>query len=81
AFFVAGCIGTRFGLEVARALLPEARMVRAMGVWIWVYGLAAQQMAWLFRPHFHPTTVFMRPLHSGGSALETIFRLLWDRLH
>ena len=34
-------------------------------------------MAWIFRPHFHATTVFMRPLQSGGSALENLWHLLF----
>jgi hypothetical protein len=79
AFCLAGFLGTRFGLQTARELLPEPRAYRVMVVWMWLYGLVAQQMAWLFRPHFHPTEVFMRPLDSGGSALETIARLLLGR--
>jgi hypothetical protein len=80
AFILAGTIGTRFGLEISAALFPARKTVRVVVVWMWIYGLVAQQMAWLFRPHFHPTDVFMRPLSSGGSALEALFRLLMDRL-
>jgi hypothetical protein len=76
AFFIAGTVGTRFGLEMTQALFPERRMLRVMLAWMWIYGLVAQQMAWLFRPHFHATDVFMRPLSTGGSALETIGRIL-----
>jgi hypothetical protein len=76
AFLLAGMVGVRFGLEIAEGVLPERRTMRVMLVWIWLYGLVAQQMAWLFRPHFHPTNVFMRPLNSGGSALESLFRIV-----
>jgi hypothetical protein len=81
AFLLAGAVGTRFGLETAGALFGERRLMAAMVVWMWIYGLVAQQMAWLFRPHFNPTSVFMRPLSSGGSALEGLFRLLMGRFH
>jgi hypothetical protein len=80
AFMTAGALGSRFGLEMAGGLFPQARMVRVMLVWMWIYGLVAQQMAWLFRPHFHATTMFMRPLGTGGSALESLFRLLLNHL-
>lgn len=80
AFVLSGAIGTRFGLEIAALVLPGRRAMLAMVGWMWVYGLVAQQMAWLFRPHFNPTEVFMRPLNSGGSALESIARILIGRL-
>jgi hypothetical protein len=76
AFALSGWVGTRFGLEIAEELFSQRRMVRVVMAWMWVFGLVAQQMAWIFRPHFHATTVFMRPLTSGGSALETVFRIL-----
>ena len=81
AFLIAGVVGTRFGLEITQALFPERRVLRVMVAWMWVYGLVAQQMAWLFRPHFHATDVFMRPLSSGGSALETVVRILLGWFH
>jgi hypothetical protein len=79
AFLLSGIVGTRFGLEMARALLPP-RPARAVGAWLWLYGLVAQQMAWIFRPHFHATDTFMRPLASGGSALESLYRLIVEQL-
>ena len=36
----------------------------------------AQQMDWIFRPHFNPTHSFMRPLTSGGSALESLAKMV-----
>ena len=63
------------------SLLPEPRFLRVMTAWMWVYGLVAQQMAWIFRPHFNATTCFMRPLQSGGSALESWFSMLFSALH
>jgi hypothetical protein len=81
AFSVAGWVGVRFGMEMAEGLLPERRMLRTMRAWMWLYGLVGQQMAWIFRPHFHSTTVFMRPLQSGGSALEQIWTILTAWLH
>lgn len=77
AFLLAGAVGSRFGLEMTAALLPQPRLRQAMLGWLGVYGLVAQQMAWLFRPHFHPTDVFMRPLNSGGSALTRLAEMLW----
>lgn len=81
AFLLAGTVGTRFGREMTARLLPEPRYVRVMTAWMVVYGLVAQQMAWLFRPHFNATTCFMRPLQSGGSALESWFRTVLEVLH
>lgn len=75
-FLLAGWIGSRFGLEITGGVFPEPRIRRVMLAWMWVYGLVAQQMAWMFRPHFSATTVFMRPLNSGGTALERIIHLL-----
>ena len=80
AFVVAGAVGAGFGMEMAAALFQERRVRGAMLVWMWIYGLVAQQMAYLFRPFFHPTSVFMRPLGSGGSALEVWYRLLAEFL-
>ena len=79
-FSLAGMIGTRFGLDVARELLGSPRRLRVVVAWIWIYGLVAQQMAWIFRPHFHATTVFMRPLNSGGSALQSLAEILFHWL-
>lgn len=76
-FFLSGWIGARFGLEIAARFLHETRFRRVLMVWMAVYGLVAQQMAWLFRPHFSATEVFMRPLDSGGTALERVFSLLF----
>ena len=81
AFTVAGVIGTRFGLEMAGSLFPAPRPRRVMVVWMWLFGLVAQQMAWIFRPHFHPTTYFMPPLESGGTALQRLFQIVVERLH
>lgn len=75
-FLLSGWIGARFGLEITGGVFPELRFRRVMLVWMWVYGLVAQQMAWMFRPHFSATTVFMRPPSSGGTALERIVQLL-----
>jgi hypothetical protein len=77
AFSVCGVVGARFGLEMATGLFREQRLVRLTLGWMAVYGLVAQQMAYLFRPHFNPTNVFMRPLSSGGSSLQAI----WDTLN
>jgi hypothetical protein len=80
AFFLAGLVGTRFGREMTACLLQETRYLRVMTAWMWIYGLVAQQMAWIFRPHFNATSVFMRPLQSGGSALESWARMLLEAL-
>jgi hypothetical protein len=80
AFFVAGVVGTRFGLEITYALFATVRPRRVMVVWMWLFGLVAQQMAWIFRPHFHPTTYFMAPFDGGGSALQRLFQIVVERL-
>ena len=54
-------------------MVPESEILRVVTAWMWVYALVAQQMAWIFRPFFHPTDCFMRPLSEGGSALQTWF--------
>lgn len=76
AFLVCGAVGALFGLEMTRGLFDRSRLVQVVMGWLVVYALVAQQMAWLFRPHFNPTIVFMRPLSSGGSALQSIWELL-----
>jgi hypothetical protein len=76
AFTVCGVVGARFGLEMANGLFGERRLVRLTMGWMAVYALVAQQMAYLFRPHFNPTNVFMRPLNSGGSSLQAIWEIL-----
>jgi len=80
AFFVAGAVGARFCLQAAGHLFRERRVLRVMLAYMLLYGLVAQQMAWIFRPHFHATTVFMRPLDSGGSALQALAETLFRRL-
>jgi hypothetical protein len=74
-FGAAGWVGARFAFEAARAF-GDARLRRVMVAYAVLYGLTAQQMAWIFRPHLTPTTVFMRPLDSGGSALQSIFEVI-----
>lgn len=81
AFTVAGMIGTRFGLEMVHSLFPASRPRRVMLMWMWLFGLVAQQMAWIFRPHFYPTTSFMSPLESGGTALQRLLQIVLERLH
>jgi hypothetical protein len=76
AFLVSGTIGSRFALQAARQVFVRPGSLRVMLAWMWLYGLVAQQMAWMFRPHFTPTSVFMRPLDSGGSALESLVRIV-----
>jgi hypothetical protein len=82
AFVLAGATGARFGREITDALFPERRIRMTVVVWMWIYGLVGQQMAWIFRPHFHATQTFMVPLASGGSALEMWAQelLRWLRL-
>lgn len=81
AFTLSGFIGTQYGLGLARSLFPAPRPRQAMLIWIWLFGLVAQQMAWIFRPHFHPTTRFMSPLDSGGTALQRLFFIVWEWLN
>ena len=69
-------VGTRFGREITDDLFPQARIRKTVLAWMWIYGLVGQQMAWIFRPHFNPTSCFMRPLQSGGSALEGWLEIL-----
>jgi len=76
AFLACGAVGALFGLEMTRGLFDRSRLVQVVMGWMVVYALVAQQMAWLFRPHFNATTVFMRPLSTGGSALQTIWEIL-----
>ncbi len=80
AFGIAGWVGTRFGMEMARALFPVPRAIHVFTLWLWLFGLAAQQMAWIFRPHFHATTTFMHPLASGGTALQRLWDLITGTL-
>jgi hypothetical protein len=80
AFAVCGTVGARFGLEMSTGLFGKQHLVRLMMAWMVVYGLVAQQMAYLFRPHFNPTDVFMRPLNSGGSSLQAIWETVFQVL-
>lgn len=75
AFLVSGTLGVRFGLEAAGAF-GDFRVRRVMAVYTLVFGLSAQQMAWIFRPHFTATSVFMRPVTSGGSALSSVYETI-----
>ena len=84
AFAVAGWCGARFALEATAAVHEDPvlrrRCLVAMRAWMWVYGLVGLQMAWLLRPYFRQTDVFIRPLGEGGSIFEAIARLVFQVL-
>ncbi len=64
-FTVAGIFGVQFQLRGTRALhrVPGEQSAVQIVVrwWILLYGLVGAQMAWLLRPYFTATDVFIRP--------------------
>jgi len=81
-FAVAGAFGAGFLMRVMRELhaqtgeLPRVR--RLVRWWIVLYAIVGAQMAWLLRPYFTVTEVFIRP--RGGNffvaVMQTIFEFL-----
>jgi hypothetical protein len=84
AFAIAGWCGARFAIEATAAMHEDehtrGRCVAVMRGWMAVYGLVGLQMAWLLRPYFRQTEVFIRPLGEGGTVFEALARLLWKVL-
>ena len=80
AFAIAGWCGARFAVEATASVHEEEgirrRCVAVMRGWMWLYGLVGLQMAWLLRPYFRQTDVFIRPLGEGGSVFEAVARLV-----
>jgi hypothetical protein len=64
-FAVAGIFGVQFQLRGTRALHrapgEQKGVQTVVRWWIVLYGLVGAQMAWLLRPYFTPTDVFIRP--------------------
>jgi len=64
-FVVAGSFGVQFMRRGARAVhrTPEERraLERVVNWWMVLYALVGAQMAWLLRPYFTATDVFIRP--------------------
>lgn len=80
AFAIAGACGARFAMEATAVIHDEEsvrrRCLAVMRAWMAVYGLVGLQMAWLLRPYFRQTEVFIRPLGEGGSVFEALARLV-----
>lgn len=80
AFAICGWCGARFATEATAAMHDDEavrrRCVAVMHVWMWLYGLVGLQMAWLLRPYFRQTEVFIRPLGEGGNVFEALLRLV-----
>jgi hypothetical protein len=80
AFAICGWYGARFATEAMRAMHDDdttrRRCVAVMRAWLWLYGLVGLQMAWLLRPYFRQTEVFIRPLGEGGNVFEALVRLV-----
>jgi len=80
AFAICGWYGARFAADAMAAMHDDEavrrRCVAVMQVWMWLYGLVGLQMAWLLRPYFRQTEVFIRPLGEGGNVFEALVRLV-----
>jgi hypothetical protein len=80
AFAICGWYGARFATEAMSAMHEDeavrSRCVGIMRAWLWLYGLVGLQMAWLLRPYFRQTEVFIRPLGEGGNVFEALVRLV-----
>ncbi len=81
-FAIAGFFSVQFLLRGARALhqTPEEHRAieRVMSWWIVLYAVVGAQMAWLLRPYFTPTDVFIRP-RAGNffvAVVQTLVELL-----
>jgi len=77
-FVVAGLFGVQFMRRGARAVHGPAgtggAVERVMNWWMLLYALVGAQMAWLLRPYFTATDVFIRP-RAGNffvAVLETL---------
>ena len=84
-FSIAGVFSVQFLLRGMRAVHPEAEERRAMERvvrwWVLLYALVGAQMAWLLRPFFTPTEVFVRA-RAGNffvAVLRTVAELLTGR--
>jgi hypothetical protein len=84
-FAVAGMFSVQFLLRGMRAVHPETEerkgMERVVRWWVLLYALVGAQMAWLLRPFFTPTEVFIRP-RAGNffvAVLETLAEFLFGQ--
>jgi hypothetical protein len=81
-FAVTGAFGVGFLMRVMRELhaqtgeLPRVR--RLVMWWIVLYAIVGAQMAWLLRPYFTVTEVFIRP--RGGNFFVAVLRTIYEFL-
>jgi hypothetical protein len=81
-FAIAGFFSVQFLMRGARSLHQapgERRAIeRVMSWWIALYAVVGAQMAWLLRPYFTPTDVFIRP--RAANFFVAVVRTLVDLL-
>jgi hypothetical protein len=81
-FTIAGIFGLQFLVRGARALhqrTAERKAIeRLLNWWIILYALVGAQMAWLLRPYFTSTDVFIRP--RAGNFFVAMLTTLQDFL-
>ena len=81
-FTIAGFFGIQFLSRGVRALNRELKerkaMERVVRWWVVLYAVVGAQMAWLLRPYFTPTDVFIRP--RAGNFFVAVFTTLKEFL-
>ena len=81
-FGVAGFFGLQFLFRAAHAVDPKRdgpnAIERVLLWWVALYAVVGAQMAWLLRPFFNQTDVFLRA--RSGNFFEAVLRLLGDFL-
>jgi len=63
---------------VGKDLAQSVPLRQTLGWWMILYALVGSQMAWLLRPFFNQTDVFIRP--RSGNFFMAVLRVLGDFL-
>ena len=81
-FAIAGFFGLQFLFRAAHAVGPAGDepnpIERVLVWWVLLYGAVGAQMAWLLRPFFNQTDVFIRP--RSGNFFVAVLQTLWEFL-
>lgn len=81
-FAIAGFFGVQFLFRAARGigrnLVESVPLRQTLGWWVILYALVGAQMAWLLRPFFNQTDVFLRPRR--GNFFMAVLNSLADFL-
>ncbi|UCH33618.1 MAG: zinc ribbon domain-containing protein [Armatimonadota bacterium] len=81
-FAAAGAFGVGFLMRAMQALHAETaelgKMRRFVGWWVALYAVVGAQMAWLLRPYFNVTDVFIRP--RGGNFFVAVLKTIAESL-